>query len=842
MLKFTLKLLAALTIAAPCAAAILTVTSSDDTAGASCAATCTLRQAITAANASAGSDVVRFNVSASGEVLIQPATPLPVITQPLVIDGYSQPNTAVNTASAGSNALLRVRLHGAAIATSGVAGLSGCAASVLIQGLSITGFTSAGSAAIRAGGSGCATTTQVSVRGNFIGLRTNGTTADGNATGIEANGAQVIVGGNTLGDRNVIAQTTQDALLLFNGGASGSSVFNNLIGSDRSGTLARPVNRGVNLGLAVSNANIGSVDLPNVIANASSGVGILVSNGSNNTVAFNRFAGTSSPIDLAAAGGTVTANDLDDVDSGPNGLQNFPVIQSVQRISGGLRVQGTLDVPVATNNVPYILSFYANSSCAASGNGAGERFLANFQAFFTQGSGESFSIDVLTQDLLPAGTQLTAAATGTEGSSELSACAAVPGGSPGFVVTTVGAGSGACAGSCSLAQAIAAANVRAGADTIGFHLLGAGPHQVAAGGLPALQSDLTLDGYTQSGASVNTDPVGSNAQLKIELRSYTTLAGLFTCGSNITVRGLSLTGAQTLAMKFDPATFNCAIAGSNVRVLGNFIGLDPNGALGPAGSGISVQDTITVIGSAAPADRNVIGGRSFGVFASGAVSGSVVQGNLIGTDPSGLFARANTFGVQLQGGAAGVVLGGSGAQANVIANNDTGVVLMGTAGVGNRLFGNHYSGNSALGIDLSLQGAQVDGVSANDPNDGDSGPNQLQNFPVLTSVTPVGNAIQIQGQLDVPTATSNASYTLAFYESASCDASGNGEGQTFLGTQSVVLSGGAESFNVTLPQQLNPQALQFSATATDPNGNTSEFSTCRLANGPPEIIFQSRFE
>lgn len=112
----------------PVSAAILTVTSSDDTAGASCGASCSLRQAITAANASVGSDVIRFNVSAGGEVLIQPATPLPVITQPLVIDGYSQPDSAVNTASAGSNAVLRVRLHGAAIASAGVAGLSGCAA------------------------------------------------------------------------------------------------------------------------------------------------------------------------------------------------------------------------------------------------------------------------------------------------------------------------------------------------------------------------------------------------------------------------------------------------------------------------------------------------------------------------------------------------------------------------------------------------------------------------------------------------------------------------------------------------------------------------------------------
>lgn len=845
MLKFTLKLLAALTIAGPCAAATFTVTSNADTAGASCAASCTLRQAITAANATGASDTINFNVAGGGEVLIQPATPLPLIIQPLIIDGYTQGNASVNTAVSGSNAQLRVRLHGAAIATTAIAGFNACASTVSIRGFSITGFTTTGSAAIRSGGGGCATATQVSVLGNFIGLRADGITADANFSGVEANGAIVHVGSANLADRNVIGSTTQAAILIVNTGASGSSASNNLIGSSRLGDAARPVGRGIVLGLTVGNVSIGTLAAPNVIANVADGVGVFVVNGSNNLATANRFHGLSMPVDLSvAAVGTVTANDLDDIDTGPNGLQNFPVIQSVQRITGGVRVQGTLDVPAASNNAPYTLSFYANTACAASGNGPGERFLGNFPANFTQGSGESFSIDVLTQDLLPTGTVLTAAATGPEGSSEFSACAALPAGTAGFVVTTTGAATGSsCGGACTLIQAINAANARAGTDTVAFHLPGSGAHLIGVNSLPALKSDLILDGYTQPGAAVNTDSLRSNAQIKIELYTDVPAGGLFTCGSNITVRGLALTGLQVFVTKFDPVTFSCSVFGTNVRFLGNFVGIKPDGSIEPVPSpGVLINDTVAIIGTAAPADRNVLGPASAGVALSGAVAGTLIQGNLIGTDPTGLLNRGNTFGIQLGSGVAGVHAGGSGPQANLIAFNSVGIVAFSSAGSGNRLFGNHFQANTALGIDLSTQPSQGDGITANDLNDADTGANLLQNFPVLSAASQIGNTLRIQGQLDVPVATSNASYTLAFYESASCDASGNGEGEIFLGTQPVTLSGAAESFSVTLPIAPNPQALQITATATDPNGNTSEFSACRLATALPEIIFQSRFE
>ncbi len=70
----------------------------------------------------------------------------------------------------------------------------------------------------------------------------------------------------------------------------------------------------------------------------------------------------------------------------------------------------------------------------------------------------------------------------------------------------------------SLRQAIVDANANAGADTIAFNIPGAGVHTIApATNFDTILEAVVIDGYTQPGASVNTDPVGTNAVLLIEL-------------------------------------------------------------------------------------------------------------------------------------------------------------------------------------------------------------------------------------------------------------------------------------------------------------------------------------
>jgi hypothetical protein len=46
-----------------------------------------------------GLDTINFNIPGSGVKTIAPASPLPTITDAVVIDGYSQPGASANTRS-----------------------------------------------------------------------------------------------------------------------------------------------------------------------------------------------------------------------------------------------------------------------------------------------------------------------------------------------------------------------------------------------------------------------------------------------------------------------------------------------------------------------------------------------------------------------------------------------------------------------------------------------------------------------------------------------------------------------------------------------------------------------
>jgi hypothetical protein len=121
-----------------------------------------------------------------------------------------------------------------------------------------------------------------------------------------------------------------------------------------------------------------------------------------------------------------------------------------------------------------------------------------------------------------------------------------------------------------------------------------------------------------------------------------------------------------------------------------------------------------------------------------------------------------------------------------------------------------------LGIDLGH-----DGVTPNDPGDGDTGPNNLQNFPVLTQASSPGGTTSVQGSLN---STANTSFSLQFFSSPVCDPSGHGEGQTFLGSTPVTTDGaGNAGFAASLPATAGSFVT---ATVTDPAGNSSEFSAC----------------
>lgn len=140
-----------------------------------------------------------------------------------------------------------------------------------------------------------------------------------------------------------------------------------------------------------------------------------------------------------------------------------------------------------------------------------------------------------------------------------------------------------------------------------------------------------------------------------------------------------------------------------------------------------------------------------------------------------------------------------------------------------------YRSSCRCGLAIDLNG---DGVTANDVSDADSGANDLQNFPVLSSATSVGGTTSIVGTLVSEPSTS---YRIEFFASASCDASGNGEGEVYLGFVNVVTNViGATDVNASLAASVS-STQSITATATDPSGNTSEFSACVSAQTTADV-------
>ena len=275
-----------------------------------------------------------------------------------------------------------------------------------------------------------------------------------------------------------------------------------------------------------------------------------------------------------------------------------------------------------------------------------------------------------------------------------------------------------------------------------------------------------------------------------------------------------------------------ATAASNL-IQGNYIGTDAgaNSAI-PNGTGISVLGAGNMIGGATAGAGNVISGNtSLAIVLSHSASvNNTVQGNLIGADDTGVAPVGNGRGIQVESGSSSNLIGGSSPSAgNLIAHNrgvGLSIVDTGTTTVSsNAIFDNALPGGSdKLGIDLGL-----DQVTLNDPQDSDTGPNGLQNYPLITSATNTGTNTVVSGSLN---STPNRTYRIEFFSNEACDTSGFGEGEIYIGTTDVTTggSGSATYASVMLPPVVVGRTL--TATATDPSGNTSEFSQCRQVEPP----------
>ena len=321
---------------------------------------CTLRAAIQEANAGNGG-VIKFNIT--GTFTIQPATALPTITKTVFIDGYSQTGASPGT--------VVIELDGAN-AGDDVDGLKLTGQDSYVRGLAVNRFNGNGVALEGSGGQ--------LIEGNRIGTGTAGTTDHGNGkAGVYVNGAPGVVLRN-----NVISGNDSHGVSISGSGATGTSIYDNVIGTNAAGTgglgnTASGVHvsgardtvilkniisgndshgvsltgsgtrdtlvaenyigtnsNGTSLGNTGSGIHIGDNARDNLVEdntianNGGDGVTVISNSATGNTIWENSIhSNTGLGIDLADDG--ITANDSGDSDSGPNHLQNFPVPTSPSR-------------------------------------------------------------------------------------------------------------------------------------------------------------------------------------------------------------------------------------------------------------------------------------------------------------------------------------------------------------------------------------------------------------------------------------------------------------------------------------------------------------------------------
>jgi len=268
----------------------------------------------------------------------------------------------------------------------------------------------------------------------------------------------------------------------------------------------------------------------------------------------------------------------------------------------------------------------------------------------------------------------------------------------------------------SLHDSILEANAAPGADEIHFNIPGSGVQKICVNrnGLPEITDPLTIDGYTQPGASPNTRALGNDAIILIHLDGRNDFSGpvngLVISAGNSVVRGLSITGIPARVYGGIPGGPPPSPPEGDVILLktnggnlieGNFIGVTPNG--GSAGLyhytyiGVEVLSDDNRIGGTSPASRNVISHQYSAIVSQG--NGTVIEGNYTGTDASGFTAVNNGQGITALGD--NVRIGGTApGSGNLITGSQTNVVIgpqaTGTIVQGN-LIGTKADGSGNLG-------------------------------------------------------------------------------------------------------------------------------------------------
>ena len=644
------------------------------------------------------------------------------------------------------------------------------------------------------------------VEGNYIGTDPSGTVAIGNSQwGVAlTDGVQgCTIGGSTAapgtGAGNLISGNG-GGILISGGGdiSSGNIVEGNLIGTDFTGTAALPNGTGV-----VLEGNAGG----NLIGGATPGTGNVISGNSGSGIYFQ-----GSPVSNNSVQGNLIGLNAGGAAILANGDQGIWIQNSYSNTIGGTTSGSGNVISGNTNNGVYILGSSATGNVVESNiigaNAAGTVALAN---------GAN-------------GVLLSNAPGNTVGGTVSGAANLLSGNHTNGVLIS---GSQA-AGNVILGNLIgvnAAGNGALGNRFNGIHILaGANSNTVGGASFEARNTissngtgGVTIEGIGTSNNLVVGNFIGTNAGGTAALGNALEGIGFINGATNNTAGGAAASARNLIDASGQGGVDIFGVGTSGNVVAGNYIGLDISGtqAIGNHGAGVVIFGSAqnNTIGGTTTSARNVISGSTafsifpgFGVYLTnnglgsaptGPVTGNLVEGNYIGTNYTGAMAVPNAIGVEIQTASNNTIGGTTTGAGNLIAyNSGAGVAVLGPSSTGDAIRANSIHDNGGLGIQLGNA-------------------NNNQAFPTLTTATRSAAGAVISGTLS---SSPNTTFAIDFFANSAADPSGFGEGQIYLGSASVTTDlSGAATFTTSFA--LAPAGQQFiSATATDPIGDTSQFS------------------
>ena len=255
-----------LIVAEPASALTLTVTSSSDDGDGVCDDTCTLRDAMLAANVSPLEDIINFDIAPAGAHVIRPLSELPTMVGPVRINGRSQPGS-----TGGQDQ--QIRLDGS-LAGDTADGLRLAGGDSWVETMMITGFGGTGLVLIGGG--------RNEISANRIGIDRAGQAGIGNTRGVD-----VVDSSENVISNNYIAGNTQEGIRIRTTStlteASDNQIWGNRIGD----VDDRAVGNGTGVALYAGGNTVGRSRLFDANAIAGNSIGIDVRSAEPNTITSN---------------------------------------------------------------------------------------------------------------------------------------------------------------------------------------------------------------------------------------------------------------------------------------------------------------------------------------------------------------------------------------------------------------------------------------------------------------------------------------------------------------------------------------------------------------------------